>query len=172
MIGEVIRVERDIEEGAHVTNVIVDQGGGNTLTAEYYPAPGDDSPPCAGDMAALGDSEGAGSSSLVGVNDGRNQGKAAGGEKRFYARSTDGVPVSEFWLKGDGTIELTGIKCGWKIVGKSDGTIELNGVTIDPSGNLKATGEVTAKSESAPVKLSSHLHPTGIGPTSAPTPGT
>lgn len=178
MIGEVLRVERDTEEGAHVTNVVVDTGGGSNVTAEYFPAPGDDSPPCVGDMVTLGESEGAGSMAVTGANDARNAGKAEGGERRFYARDPDGVPVSEVWLKGDGTLEMTGIKCGWKIIGKSDGTVEINGATIDTSGNLKtpgevsASGEVTAMAAGPGVKLSTHQHPTGVGPSGPPTPGT
>lgn len=41
------------------------------------------------------------------------------------------------------------------------------------SGNIGATGEVTAKSTTTPVNLSTHMHPNAIpGPASPPTPGT
>lgn len=53
------------------------------------------------------------------------------------------------------------------------GEVEITGastVTID--GDLAVTGEVTAKSDTAPVNLSTHLHPTAMGPSGAPTPGT
>lgn len=40
------------------------------------------------------------------------------------------------------------------------------------NGNMTATGEITAKSETAPVNLSTHVHPTAVGPSSPPTPGT
>lgn len=52
--------------------------------------------------------------------------------------------------------------------------ITLNSVEIDSNGNLKAPGEVTAKSASpsTAVKLSTHFHGHPFGPTSAPTPGT
>jgi hypothetical protein len=171
MIGEVLSVERDTEEGAHVTNVIVDTGGGSNLTAEYFPNPGDDSPPCVGDMVTLGESEGAGSMAVTGANDARNPGKAAGGERRLYARDEHGTPVAELWLKADGSGEITGLKCGWKIAMGTDGSITLNGVTIDKDSNIKAPGEVTAMSAGPGVKLSTHLHPTSMGPSGGPTPG-
>lgn len=40
------------------------------------------------------------------------------------------------------------------------------------AGNLLVTGEVTAKSASTPVSLSTHQHPTAMGPSGPPTPGT
>ena len=39
-------------------------------------------------------------------------------------------------------------------------------------GDLEVTGEVTAKADSASVGLSTHLHPTAMGPSGAPTSGT
>lgn len=87
------------------------------------------------------------------------------------------------------TPEITGGKYGVKF---SDDTkvefdLETGNLTIDTSGdveikaankvkvigNLDVTGEVTAKAGTpAQVRLSTHLHPTPAGPSSAPTPGT
>jgi len=57
---------------------------------------------------------------------------------------------------------------------KADGTIEIvsKGKKITFDGDIEATGEITAKAGSTPVKLTTHLHPTPVGPSSAPTPGT
>ena len=38
-------------------------------------------------------------------------------------------------------------------------------------GDIVCTGEVTARSSSTPVALSSHVHPTAVGPSSPATPG-
>jgi hypothetical protein len=182
MIGLVDQFERDVEDGGHVVNVQVDFGGGNKATTELFQSAGVDAPPLPDDAAICVDGDG--SDACVGFADTKNEGKALGGELRFYARDENGVPVSEVWLKRDGSAELTGIKCGWKIVGGSDGTITLNGATIDTSGNLvvpgdasvkgaaKINGEVTAMASGAAVKLSTHQHPTGVGPSGPPTPGT
>lgn len=43
---------------------------------------------------------------------------------------------------------------------------------VDVTGDVTVTGEVTAKSMTTPVNLSTHLHPTGVGPSGSPTPGT
>lgn len=57
---------------------------------------------------------------------------------------------------------------------KADGTIEIvsKGNKIYFEGDIEASGEITAHSKTLPVKLSTHLHPTPVGPSSAPTPGT
>lgn len=47
-------------------------------------------------------------------------------------------------------------------------TIEGN---LEVSGFIKANGEVTAKATTLNVSLSTHIHPTPSGPSSAPTPG-
>ena len=73
---------------------------------------------------------------------------------------------------GDAWVEVSpdgvGVVGNFKVYGACD----LNGVTIDPTGNVEAPGEVTAKAATAPVNLSTHLHPTAMGPSGAPTPGT
>jgi hypothetical protein len=46
----------------------------------------------------------------------------------------------------------------------------LGDVEID--GNVSATGEVIAKNKTAPINLSTHTHPTGVGPSGPPNPGT
>lgn len=43
---------------------------------------------------------------------------------------------------------------------------------VSAGGNVSADGEVTAKAGSTNVSLSTHIHPSAMGPTSAPTAGT
>ena len=62
---------------------------------------------------------------------------------------------------------------GSSITLKNDGSIEL---TTDSNkfrfvGDIEATGEVKAMCDSAFVTLTNHIHPTGVGPSSKPTPG-
>ncbi|HET9954091.1 MAG TPA: hypothetical protein VFQ61_06290 [Polyangiaceae bacterium] len=165
-LAEVIAFERAVDEGAHVEQVKVDPGGDAITSADHVAAAGDDAPPLPGDYAQLVDSVGAGGEAAVGYNDPRNPGKAKPGEKRIYARSSDGAEVAEIWLKGSGSITVENGAGSWTLA--DDGTVTINGVTIDPSGNITAPGEVTAKSS---VKLSTHMHPTAMGPSGAPTPG-
>lgn len=164
-VAEVLSFERVTDEsGARVEEVKVDPGGDAITTAEHFAPSGDDSPPLPGDFAALEDTEGAGREQCIGYHDPKNEGKAATGECRRYARDANGVPVCEWWLRANGDVEITSIKAGGKVV--------INGVEIDQQGNVIAPGEVTAMGAAAPVKLSTHLHPTAMGPTSPPTPGT
>lgn len=52
-----------------------------------------------------------------------------------------------------------------------DGDLTVNG-DLTVSGDIKAAGEITAKNGTpASVKLSTHTHPTGVGPSGPPTPG-
>lgn len=52
-------------------------------------------------------------------------------------------------------------------------TITLTGVgaKLRVVGDLEVTGEVTAKADTHPVALSTHVHPTAMGPSGPPTPG-
>jgi len=141
-IGEV----QSFEDGA----VKVDPGGGDLLTADHFAPVGDDSPPLAGDFAALEESAGAGAEQATGYSDDTEK-KAAPGEKRVYARDAAGEVVAELWLKGDGSIEITSIKSGSEVT--------INGVTIDQDGNISTPGDV----EIGPAGLSllTHVHISG-----------
>ncbi len=51
------------------------------------------------------------------------------------------------------------------------GLFEGSGVTtITIDGDLHVTGEIIAKSATTPVSVSTHTHPTGVGPTGVPIP--
>lgn len=54
---------------------------------------------------------------------------------------------------------------------KIKGNLEVEGDTAI-TGKVTASAEITAKFGTTPVNLSTHLHPTPAGPSSAPTPGT
>jgi hypothetical protein len=164
--GEVLVVERTVsDEGIPVVNVQVDPTGGANSTAEQVTPAGIDSLPLRGDIAGLADGTGSGGKQAIGYVDPKNPGKALEGETRLYSRaSEDGAQSAEVWLHGNGDVEIKSVKSGGKII--------LNGVEIDQQGNLTAPGEVTAKATAAPVKLSTHLHGSGTGPTTGPTPGT
>lgn len=162
----VVSTERVVDQGVHALEVKIDPGGGAIVTAEHFADVGSDSNPLPGDEVALESSSGAGSAQVSGYSDTRNAGTSQPGEKRIYARNAQGTVVAELWLKGNGDVDVRSIASGGKIT--------LNGVEIDQQGNITAPGEVTAKSASpaTAVKLSTHTHPTGVGPTSPPTAGT
>jgi hypothetical protein len=168
--------ERSVKDGVPVVDVQVDTGGGRLLTIDHEGSSGSDCPPLAGDYAAISAATGAGAARSAGYTDPKNAGKALGGEHRSYARDPQtGEAVCEVWLKGPGRVVITALKAGADIelsTKPSGGVIDLNGVKIDANGNITTPGEVTAKLGSTPVKLTTHQHPTGVGPSGPPTPNT
>lgn len=166
-VAQVQSFERVTDDDGETVIVKVDEVDGPLLEPENFVPCGDDAPPLPTDFAAIKESTARGTTQVVGFVDPKNKGKALGGEKRIYARDPDdGSVVAEGWLKGNGDIAFTSIKSGGKIT--------LNGVEIDQQGNITAPGDVTAMSGSpgTSVKLSTHLHPTGTGPSGPPEVGT
>lgn len=103
------------------------------------------------------------------------------GENKRYVKFKDESEIEYDWEKhrllarvGKTQVEVTENSVhisGAENVKVSVPNIEFVG-DLKVSGNVSANGEVTAKAESAPVNLSTHIHPTAVGPTSAPTQGT
>lgn len=169
-VAIVLSFERGTEkDGTPRVDVKCDPGGGANITAEHFTAAGEDAPPLPGDAVSLGESNGSGLEVATGYQDPKNAGKAEPGEHRVYARNPDGTVMCEIHLKGAGAIELSNDKGHFKL--GADGVADINGAKIDTQGNITTPGDVTAMSLAAPVKLSTHLHPTGMGPSGPPTPG-
>ena len=74
------------------------------------------------------------------------------------------------WIKADGEIEVS--NQNGSLVLEADGNVTASG-DLTVGGKIDASGEVTAQAGGAQsVSLSTHTHPSGTGPTGAPTPGT
>ncbi len=159
--GTVLKAERT----AAGVDVVVDTTGGETgdVTAEHYTPPGVDSLPLPGDEVVVEEADGQGEATASKYQH-DPQGKAAPGEFRVYARKAGGELVCEIWMKADGTIAV-----------KGDGPLDYNdgAFVVDKDGNAQFKGEVTAMAGTpAAVTLSQHLHPTAMGPSGPPQPGT
>jgi hypothetical protein len=165
-LAVVVSTKRLVVEGSQVVELVVDTGGGNTVTVDHFDGAGEDALPLPGDLIALEEGDGAGNLLAVAYHDSKNAGTAAEGERRTYARGPDGAVVAEIWAKGSGDIKIRSIKAG--------GKIDLNGFVIDQQGNASTPGEVTAMAATpaTSVTLSRHTHLTGTGPSSPATPGT
>lgn len=127
-IAEVVSTDRTTEQGVPVLNVQCDLGGGQIVTAQHMSDAGDDAVPLPGDFVLVDEAGDSGQWQVVGYHDPSNAGTADIGERRFYARSSDGAPVVEFWLKKDGKVSLKSLV---------NSTVEM---TWDP-----VTGTVTHK---------------------------
>jgi len=154
----------EVESGGKIK---VNAGGkNNTLTVEQWQDPGTDAPPLPGDYVALTDGPGTGERQAVGSDDG-TQKKAAGGENRIYGRDANGALVSEVWLKGDGSIEITSLKSGAKVTITTGGVIEINGA----SDFVALAQLVLAQLNDIRTKHDSHTHITTATVGASPTPG-
>lgn len=170
LIARLLSFTRTKVDGAHVNDVKVDPGGGANVTAQHFGCPGDDSVPLPDDFVATTSAPGSGTELVIGYIDPKNEPKAEAGEKRIYSRDSDGAVIAVVWLKNDGTIVVA--NGSGSIEMAPGGDVTINGVKIDTSGNVSAPGEVTAMAQAAPVNLSTHQHPTAMGPSGSPTPGT
>lgn len=150
MIATVLQWLSSTVNGEQVRECLVDPGTGANATAQVLLPPGLDAQGLPGDYVAC--IEIGGGRAAVAWHDPQIQPIASGGELAFFSRSAPGVRAALIHLK-------------------ANGSIMLNGVEITALGEIKAPLEVSAMNATVPVKLSTHLHPTGMGPSGPPTPG-
>lgn len=79
-----------------------------------------------------------------------------------------GVKVNLFFEAGDPKLPAASL---WPD-GSSVTQMKITTPTLIVDGDIQCTGEITAKSQTAPVTVSGHKHPTALGPSGQPTPGT
>lgn len=175
---------RTIRNGARVTDVKVDPGGGFNRTATHSAPPGDDSFPLLEDQAVSVDVGGSGRQAIVGYMDVKNVPVAAAGEKRIYARDGDGATIVEIHLKADGEVVL--LNAGGSFAMKLDGSIKgqnangafeleaagdfvVNGAVIDTTGKITSPTQIVSPLMTVDGKeLKNHTHggvTTGAGVT-------
>ena len=105
VIAKLLSFTRVVKNEANVTDVKVNQGGSDNITAEHFSDPGDDSHPLPDDYVLGVGTPRKGSKVAAGYVDPVNTPKALEGEKRIYARNpADGSPVNEVWLKNDESV--------------------------------------------------------------------
>ena len=125
-IGRVISYDTEERGDITVGLILVDLGGGENKTLDFFSANGDDSPPLPGDYVAVLKQPGTGRAIATSYFDPKNTYDSSIGEKRIYGRSpSTGNKISQVWLKDDGSILI-----------ESSGDLTLNGVTISSSGDV------------------------------------
>ncbi len=191
-IGRLLSFLRTSRNGAKVSDVKLDRGGGANITCEHFAGAGDDSFPLTTDYPFTADQPRGGGEAVVGYLDPINTPKAQEGDRRIYGRdAATGAAVVEVWLKSDGTA-LTSNAAGSFVLrpdgsikgSNSNGSFELqsggdfvvNGVTIDTAGNITSPATVTAPNlagsasvKAASKELGGHDHNINSG-SSAPGP--
>lgn len=74
---------------------------------------------------------------------------------------------------GETALYTAGAQGGTRILLKTDGSVVITPSSkVRIEGDLEVTGEVKAMADGASVSLSTHQHPTAMGPSGPPTPGT
>jgi len=172
------------EQGSNVSDVIVDGGGGENITAEHYADAGDDSYPLKTDYAITVNTKRKGGESIVGYADVINIPKAQSGDKRIYARDSNGDAIVDVWLKADGSANIANdngsitlqpdgsisvINSSGSITLQAGGDVNINGVVIDTAGNITSPSTITGDTVVASSSLTAdgkemvdHIHTGGI----------
>jgi len=146
-IARLLGFVRTTKNGANVSDVKVNPGGGANITGEHFSAPGEDANPLPGDSVITISIEGTGREVVVGYIDHANAQTASSGEKRVYARNSSGAAVVHLFLHSDGSAELINANGG--ITLHVDGSVDINGATITAAGDvISATG----------ISLNNHVH--------------
>ncbi len=106
MIGKLLSFVRVVSNGAKVSDVKIDVGGGDVLTAQHSQESGADSNPLPDDYLVTIRIPRSGALITVGFVEPDALQKAQPGERRIYARGSNRAEVVELWLKNDGTATL------------------------------------------------------------------
>lgn len=133
-----VRVERN---GAKLSDVKVDPGGGPNVTAEHFAPIGEDAHPLPGDYVVTNDVRGTGREAVTGYVDPKNGSKAQPGDKRIYARDGYGAVVVEIWLKNTG--EATVINANGSVTLRPDGGT----ITTTPESTFDAAADGSIKGD-------------------------
>lgn len=179
---------------AHVSDLTLGIGAGETREAEHYAPLGDDSVPLLTDFALSHKVASSGRVAVSSYLDPINPPKAKAGDKRIYARETGaGLAVTEIWLKSDGSTTLSTELA--RLILSKDGSITadnsnggfglmpngdfiVNGVTITSAGEFSANGvtidtsgavDIPSSLKLASKELAGHTHNINSG-SSAPGP--
>lgn len=169
-IASVKSVTHTERNGAKVTDIKADPGGGANITAQHFSGPGDDSQPLPGDYVASIENQRSGTYSAVGFVDPKNAQTSGPGEKRIYARNAAGEAVATAHLKS--TSEIVIFNANGSLALDAAGTWTINGVvTIDKDGNITTPGTIQAAIGkfinsllAAGKELVAHIHPAGTPP--------
>lgn len=102
LIGSFLELIRTTDSDAEVTEVKVDLGGNDLLTAQHYQPSGFDAHPLPDDYILLAPGPEAGSYVIAGYLDGKNADVSRPGDLRLYVRDGNGEVKGELHLTNDG----------------------------------------------------------------------
>ena len=151
LIGSFLELTRTTDSDAEVTEVKVDLGGNDLLTAQHYQPSGFDAHPLPDDYILLAPGPEAGSYVIAGYLDGKNANVSRPGDLRLYVRDGNGAVKGELHLTNDGQ------KPDWQATA---------GALIARADRVEAALDKLAED------FNGHLHATTGTAGTSPTPGT
>ena len=164
--------------GAAVSDVKHDPGGGENQTGEHFQPANTDSVPLPGDYLVTVSVQRTGGEVVVGFIDPKQQQNAQQGEHRTYARNAEGEQVVELHLKSDGSAVLH--NADGSVLLNADGSIVLTtphgvntlatdgSVAFSNGASINTAGDVLT---AAGISLDKHVHVGNLGAnTSVPVP--
>lgn len=158
-VAKLLSFLRTTRNGAKISDVKIDPGGGPNITAEHFASPGDDSFPLSSDYVVAVDIEGTGNEAAIGYIDPINDPVALKGDKRIYARDPNtGAAVIGLWLKNDGSGILSNANGSLEL--KANGDFLINGVKIDAAGLVTMLTSLILNGK----EIAEHNHPAGTPP--------
>jgi hypothetical protein len=164
LVGIVLEFSRTERNGAMVSDVKTDPGGGALLTSDHFQTAGVDSSPLPNDFAILSGIQGTGRLSATGYLDPKNLQASLAGEWRAYSRDpSSGDQVAQVWIKNDGSLLLENDN-GYITLG-ANGVVDINGCIIGVDGNITTGGGAVVASDvttSGGISLDGHTHPQGV----------
>ena len=163
LIGKILSFTRVTRNGAKLSDVKVDVGGGEIITAEYSHPANSESFPLVDDYAILEKVPRTGGYIAVSFIETDALQKVTLGEKRLYARSGRDE-ICQVWLKNDGTVLADNDSGSFEL--KPTGAIKgLNGngyFELEVAGDFVANGaKMTTSGDvvtSDGVSLRNHYH--------------
>jgi hypothetical protein len=121
----------------------LDLGGSDKGTADHFGGGGEDSPPLKGDWVTAVQLDGSTESLAAVAYSDDTERVAAAGEKRTYARNSDGSVVAEVHMKGDGSVTIART-AGSSVEVASNGAITIDAgagtISIDAAGAISISG--------------------------------
>lgn len=147
LLARLLSFTRVSKDSIKLSDVKMNPDGGSNITGGHFADPGDDSYPLDTDYVVTTSIQNTGGEAVVGYADPINEPKALVGDKRIYARDSNGDAVCEAWLKSDGSVIVD--NANGQIEIKADGEIEA----LNAGGSivLKPTGELTADANTSMV---------------------
>ena len=131
-IGEVVEVKDVTVDGDKATEITVDLGADDTVTALLPTAAGQWGKPQAGDLAILVELDGAEEWAVVGFVAVSLANASGGGEVYLYSRDGDGAALAHIHLKNDGSLVISATDSN----GTEQNNITMNGSGVNVNGHL------------------------------------